>query len=70
MEIHDPIHVSSSKSFHDRDSKALHKTRKLPAESAKGPDYNMSRILDHNFKFGTYFSSYDFEGYSRVCDSI
>jgi hypothetical protein len=47
--------VSQLKAFEEGDFKGVGKWRQLPAQLTKDLEYEVSRILDHDFKFGIQF---------------
>ena len=68
LKIHDTFHVSQLKAFEEGDFKGADKRRQLPAQLTKDLEYEVSRILDHDFKFGVQFYLVAFKGYSEVYD--
>ena len=70
MKIHNAFCVSSLKPFEEGDFKKPHKTRQLPAQLANDPNYENSRILDHDVKFGEQFYLAGFKEYSNVYDQM
>ena len=68
LKIHDTFHVSQLKAFEEGDFKGADKRRQLPAQLTKDLEYEVSRILDHDFKFGIQFYLVAFKGYSEVYD--
>jgi hypothetical protein len=48
--------------------KGADKRRQLPAQLTKDLEYEVSRILDHDFKFGIQFYLVAFKGYYEVYD--
>jgi hypothetical protein len=68
IKIHDIFYVSSSKPREEGDFKNPQKNRKLSAQQATDPDYEISRILDDDWKFGVQFYMVGFKGYSELYD--
>jgi hypothetical protein len=66
LKIHDTFHMSQLKAFEEGDFKGAGKWRQLPAQLTKDMEYEVSRILYHDFKFGIQFYLVAFKGYSEV----
>ena len=60
--------MSQLKAFEEGDFKGADRRRQLPAQLTKDLEYEVSRILDHDFKFGIQFYLVAFKGYSEVYD--
>jgi hypothetical protein len=60
--------MSQLKSFEEDDFKGADKRRRLPAQLTKDLEYEVSRILDHDFKFGIQFYLMAFKRHSEVYD--
>jgi hypothetical protein len=60
--------VSQLKAFEEGDFKGADKRRQLPARFTKDLEYEVSRNLDHDFKFDIQFYLVAFKGHSEVYD--
>ena len=66
--IHDVFHVSRLKPWKDPEV-CRRKARPLPRELRGDEDYEIERIVDHDFKFGTQWYKVAWKGWSEVYDS-
>ena len=66
--IHDVFHVSRLKPW--KDPEVCRRTaRPLPAELRGETEYEIERIVDHDYKFGTQWYKVAWKGWSEVYDS-